>query len=48
MPDKQTTGRLKKILGQKKPENVWAQLYRLNQFATKLGLHVDDGYPPKK
>jgi hypothetical protein len=48
MPDKQTTERLKKVVGSKKPESVWAELYRLNRLATTLGLQVDDGYPPKK
>jgi hypothetical protein len=48
MPDDEPAERLKKIVGQEKTETVWTRLYRLNQFATNLGLHMDDGYPPKK
>jgi hypothetical protein len=30
---------LKKVVGKKKPSDVWSELYRLNTFAANLGLH---------
>ncbi|PYJ85729.1 MAG: hypothetical protein DME70_09155 [Verrucomicrobia bacterium] len=50
MADKQTSERLTKIVGRKKTETVWAKLYRLNEFATNLGLDraANDGYPVRK
>ena len=50
MPDKRSSELLKKVVGKEKPQNVWAQLYRLNMFAANLGLRrtVDDGYPVRR
>lgn len=41
---------LKKVVGRKKPTDVWDELYRLNVFAAKLKLFAsaDDGYPVRK
>ncbi len=50
MPDKQSTDLPRKVVGKKKLESVWAELYRLNTFADNLGLQraADDSYPPRK
>jgi hypothetical protein len=41
---------LKKVVGKKKPDDVWNELYRLNTFAANLGLlrSANDGYPIRK
>lgn len=41
---------LKKVVGEKKPIDVWDELYRLNTFTENLGLFrvSNDGYPLRK
>lgn len=41
---------LKKVVGKKKPRDIWDQLYQLNIFAANLGLFraANDGYPVRK
>lgn len=41
---------LKKVVGKKKPIDVWSELYRLNTFAANLDLRraANDGYPVRK
>ena len=41
---------LKKVVGKKKPLDMWDELYRLNTFAANLGLlrAANDGYPLRK
>ena len=41
---------LKRVVGEKKPMDVWDELYRLNIFAANLGLFraSNDGYPIRK
>ena len=41
---------LKKVVGKKKPDDVWNELYRLNTFAANLGLlrSANDGYPIRR
>lgn len=41
---------LKKVVGKKKPRDMWDKLYQLNTFATNLGLlrAANDGYPIRK
>ena len=48
--DKGSTELVKKVVGKKKLESVWAELYRLNTFAANLGLRraADDGYPVRR
>ena len=49
MTNQSSTGHLKKVVGKKKPGDVWNELYQLNAFAAKLGLlPANDGYAPKK
>ena len=49
MVDKRSGEPLKKVVGKKKPQSVWLELYRLNTFADNLGLSpADDGYQPRK
>jgi len=50
MPDKQSTDLPRKVVGKKKHESVWAELYRLNTFAENLGLQraANDGYPVRR
>jgi hypothetical protein len=50
MIDEGSAKPLKKVVGEKKPSDVWSELYRLNTFAANLGLlrSANDGYPPKK
>jgi hypothetical protein len=41
---------LKRVVGKKKPGDIWNELYRLNTFAANLGLlrPANDGYPIRK
>jgi hypothetical protein len=50
MVDKRSGEPLKKVVGKKKPQSVWLELYRLNTFADNLGLRhaADDGYPVRR
>jgi hypothetical protein len=50
MIDEKSDEPVKKVVGKKKPSDVWAELYRLNTLAADLGLHrwVSDGYPAQK
>jgi hypothetical protein len=50
MTDEESAKPLKKVVGAKKPSDVWSELYRLNTFASNLGLlrAANDAYPPKK
>jgi hypothetical protein len=50
MSDEEPTEILKKVVGEKKPIDVWSELYRLNIFAANLGLlrAPSDGYPVRK
>jgi hypothetical protein len=50
MTDEESAEPFKKVVGTKKPRDVWSELYRLNTFAANLGLlrAANDGYPPKK
>jgi hypothetical protein len=50
MIDEKSAEPLKKVVGKKKTNDVWNELYRLNKFATNLGLFrsADDGYPIRK
>jgi hypothetical protein len=50
MIDEKSAESVKKVVGKKKPDDVWNELYRLNTFAANLGLFrsANDGYPPKK
>ena len=45
-----STELLKKVVGRKKPGDMWDELYRLNAFAANLGLlrEANDGYPIRK
>ena len=50
MTNDESAEHLKKVVGKKKPGDVWDELYRLNTFAANLGLFraANDGYSPKK
>lgn len=50
MTDETSPELLKKVVGKKKPLDVWSELYRLNTFAANLGLlpAANDGYPLRK
>jgi hypothetical protein len=50
MIEEESAELLKKVVGEKKPEDVWNQLYRLNIFAANLGLlrAPNDEYPVRK
>ena len=50
MTDHKSGELLKKVVGKKKPGNVWDELYRLNTFAANLGLlhSANDGHPIRK
>jgi hypothetical protein len=50
MTDLKSGELLKKVVGKKKPSDVWNELYRLNAFAANLGLlrSPNDGYPIRK
>ena len=50
MIDEKSAEPLKKVVGEKKPSDVWSELYRLNTFAANLGLlrAANDGYPIRK
>ena len=50
MIDKKSAEPLKKVVGKKKPSDVWDELYRLNTFAANLGLlhAANDGYLIRK
>ena len=42
--------KLKKVVGKKRPADVWDRLYQLNKFTAKLGLMraACDGYAVRK
>ena len=50
MPEQESANHPKKVVGKKRRDDVWNELYQLNIFAANLGLlrAADDGYPPKK
>jgi hypothetical protein len=50
MSDEKFAQSPKKVVGKKKPSDVWSDLYRLNTFAANLGLFraENDGYPIRK
>ncbi len=50
MVEEDSTEPLKKVVGKKKPCDIWSELYRLNIFATNLGLlgEPNDGYTVRK
>ncbi|MEY2497709.1 MAG: hypothetical protein QOD12_1265 [Verrucomicrobiota bacterium] len=50
MANQESAEHLKKVVGKKRRDNVWNELYQLNIFAANLGLlrAADDGYPIRK
>lgn len=50
MSDEKPAQSQKKVVGRKKPSDIWSDLYRLNTFAANLGLFrvANDGYPIRK
>lgn len=50
MPDNTSSEIIKKVVGRKKPADVWDRLDQLNKFASKLKQPgtTDDGHPVRK